>query len=229
MAVNIRLRRQQPQGELLAAHLQAQHADHRSLTCGVPGDVHSQRGFADGRPRRQDEQVAALQTAEGAIYIREAGGDGSHAPVHRVQPYGLLQVLVQHFPDGDEITGNVGVAYAEQQILGLLKRLFGVRGVRVPNRGDVSSRLNQPAHRCRSVDYPREVLHVNRCGHCGHEMAQVTRPADLIQPLLERELPGDADLVDGFAPGDRATHTLRSTNDCVRGRNPAVAPAKRCG
>ena len=62
MTVNIRLRRQQSQGELLAAHLKAQYADHRSLTCGVPGDVHSQRGFADGRPRCQDEQIAALQS-----------------------------------------------------------------------------------------------------------------------------------------------------------------------
>ena len=214
MAVNIRLRRQQPQGELLAAHLQAQYADHRSLTCGVPGDVHRQRGFADGRPRRQDEQVAALQTTQSAIDIREAGGDGGHAPVHRVQPYSLLQVLVQHFSDGDEITGNVGVTYAEQQILGLLQRLLGVRRVRVSNRGDVSSRLNQPTHRCRSVDYPREMLHVNRRGHYSHEMAQVTRPSDLIQPLLERELPGDADQVDGFAPVGRAIRMLRSTNDC---------------
>ena len=93
----------------------------------------------------------------------------------------------------------MGVADAEEDVLRPFEGLLRIGGVLVTDGGDVSRGLYEPAHGGGAVDDAGEVLRVDGRGNGSDDVAEVAGAADLVKPLLERKLTGNADLVYGFA------------------------------
>ena len=199
VAVDLRLGGEEAEGELLAPHLEAEGGDDGAVSGGVAGDVHREGGLSDGGSRSEDDEVAALEASERAVDVGESGGDGGVAVVARVGGVDAGEVLVEHLAEGDEVAGGVGVADAEEDVFGLLEGEIDVGGVGVADGCDVGGGLDESAQGGRLVDDLGVVLGVEGGGHAGDEGAEVGLSADALEALLEEELAGDADLVDGLA------------------------------
>ena len=151
-------------------------------------------------PCGEDEEVAALQAPEGVVQVDESGGYRGDAVVERGGVGRLFEVLVQYLSDRHEVPGNVGVTDSEKEdILRPFERLVRVGCILVADRGDVARGLNEPPHGGRAVDDAGEVLRVDGRGNGSDDVAEIAGAANLLQPLPERQLTGDADLVNGFA------------------------------
>ncbi len=141
------LRGQDPHGQLLPGHLQAEDAAGLAGLRSVDRHVDGQAALSHGGTGAQDDQVGPLQPAEVFIQVREPG--------HYRQPAGLqcggnvrllLQVLVVDVLQRDEVAGLPGAPDGEQGFLGLPHGGLHVVRVGVAELHDPVAGVDQPPH-----------------------------------------------------------------------------------
>ena len=78
--------REQPQHELLLAHLEAEDADALAvLDRRVLGDVEREARLADRRARREDHEVALLEPGRERVEVLEPGANAADLAAVRVE------------------------------------------------------------------------------------------------------------------------------------------------
>ena len=100
LGVDVGLRTEHAEAELLLGHLQREEADRAALADGdVLGDVQRERGLSDRRPRRDDDQIRALQARGHPV---ELGESRREARQHALPAAGVLddlEVVAHDLPD----------------------------------------------------------------------------------------------------------------------------------
>ena len=107
-----------------------------------------------------------------------------------------------------EVAGAAAGTHPEQQILGFGQRFLRVRAAFVTDRCDVAAHADQLAHNRCVVDNPSVMLDVDGGGNDGHQVAEVVGATDALQPVVERKLVGDRNLVYRLAPLKECQHRL---------------------
>ena len=191
LAVDVRDAREQPQDELLLAHLEAEDADALLLADRrVLGDVEREARLADAGPGRDDDEVALLEAGRQRIEVREAGPDAADLAavgVQVVEPVvGLVEERLQRGwkPDVDPL-----LADREQLRLGPVDRLLDLGGILVADAGDPARRADQVPQDRLALDDPGVLDGVDRGGRLVREARQVGPAADRLELVRAARAP----------------------------------------
>ncbi len=142
-AGDVGLGRQDPQRQLLLAHLEREDADRQPLVeGGILGHVERQRGLAHAGAAGDDDQVGGAQAARLVVQVVEAGG-------HADQAVGgpLLEVghgLLDDPPETHEAALDRLLAQAQDRLLGPAQRLLRDQPAVETVAGDGAAGLDQP-------------------------------------------------------------------------------------
>ena len=201
MAVDLRLGGEQAQEQRLLRHFQAEDADRvLRLQRHVLGDVQHEARLAHRRPRRDDDQVAALEAARHRVEIDEAGGDAGDQLLLFEEQLDLGEALLDQVAHRHETGLEPVVGHREDRAFGLVEnevRLL-VRAVRVGQ--DLVRRVDQIPQRRLFLDDPRVVLDVGGPWHAVGQRRHVGGPADFVEIAATRQLFLQGDEVDRLVP-----------------------------
>ena len=203
VAVYAGLGRQEPHGDLLAAHLQAEHTDHEAAPCCVARHVEGQSALAQAWPGGQYEHVRALKAAaQKLVQTREPDRHGRQMVGSRGQNGAApLHVDIEEVTDWREIPGAVPRANAVEHLLGPGQRGVRVRAALVADLCDALARSDDPAHDRDAADYLGVVFEVHRGWDGGNQVRQVGDAAHSLQPVvLQGKLVGQGHLVYRLSP-----------------------------
>ena len=201
MSVDAGLRCQDAHGQLLAAHLQAEHAGRSTVLGSVQAHVQGQSALAQRGPRPQDNEIGALQARQELVQLAETGHHRAGRGGQRLDDAGtVLEILVIDLPQRHESTGLSRPAHGEQGVLRLPERPLDVIGVVVAQLGDACRRRDEPPHHGGAGDNLGVVLGVDGCRCDGHEVRQICRSTDGIQLFGPRQFFGQSGMIDGLVP-----------------------------
>src|SRR5689334_5026295 len=211
VALDRGLRRDEPLGELGLGHLEAEQGNRAALVLlegDVLGDVGHQGGFAHGRARRDDDQVAGLKAAGDRVEVGEAGwGAGQRAALGReLLPLGDLDV--QDLADLAEVLRAVVVGDLEDGALGALDDLARWRLVAVHAGLDLVGGGEQAAQERALADDLRVLAQVADSGDGGRERVDLGLAAGRIEAAARAQVLGDREDVDRLARGEEREHRL---------------------
>ena len=133
LALDPRLRGDEPLGQLRLRHLEAEQRHRASVfERGVLGDVAHQRALAHRRAGGDDDQVAGLKAAGDLVEVLEARRGPRERGPFEGQPVELVELLVEDVLDLAEVLLAVVTGDLEHRLLGLLDE--------VPERSRARSR-----------------------------------------------------------------------------------------
>ena len=96
LRIDVADRRQQPQDELLLAHLEAEDADRATVADGgVLGDIQREARLADRWSGREDDEVALLEPCRQGVQLGEAGPDAADLASMGVQIVEPIERLME--------------------------------------------------------------------------------------------------------------------------------------
>ena len=199
MGVNLGVARQDTQGKLFPAHLQAENAHRGALLGGVQGYVNRQGALAQAGPGAQDKHIRPLHTAQQFIQIVVAGHYRG-AVIQRVadgSPF--LQELVINLPQGDKAPVRSVGPHLKEHVLGLAQRGLHVVRVSVTDGGDAGGGVYQPAHNGGVRHHLGIVFGVDGGRGGRNQVAEIGHAAGVFQLVGAAQLPGQSHLVNGLA------------------------------
>ena len=163
-------------------------------------DREAEARLSDGRTCGDDDEVAAGEAFGVRIDLAEARGDATHLE-GVLHPLGdVVVVLHQRGLDVTELGVDRLVPEAEDPLLRAVQCQRDVRRLVVGVRSDVLGGVQEsPQQRAISNDL-RVTLHVDRRRRRLDELAQVGRPADLVEHLVPGELDLHGERIDPLAP-----------------------------
>ena len=183
LRVDVRDARQQPEHELLLAHLQAEDADRLPVAHGrVLGDVQREARLADAGPSGEDHEVALLEPGRECVQVREAGADPAHLAAVLVEVVEAIVRVVEEHPQRREPHVHAPLADREELRLGAVDRRLDVRAVLVPDRGDLARGGDEVPQDCLALDDPRVMDGVDGRGRPVAQRGQVRAPAHALEP-----------------------------------------------
>ena len=164
----------------------------------VAGEVEDERRLAEAGPRRDDDQVAALEARrEHRVEVRVSGGDGSRLGGDgRSAALKLLQVTGEQLADVLEVTQRLALTHGGDQGLGLAEGATDVRAAPVGDLSDLPGRRDHLAVGGIALDDARVVLDADGRWQVSDETAQIGEATDVFQAAVSLELMGNRDLVD---------------------------------
>ena len=135
LRVHVGLGAEDAEADLLLGHFQREEADRAPLADGdVLGDVQREGGLPDRGPRREDDQVGALQARGHPVELREPGRETRQ---HALPAAGLLddvQVVAGDLADRLEAAPDRVLGDVEDLAGGVAQQGLGVLLLREPSR-----------------------------------------------------------------------------------------------
>ncbi|MBA7703363.1 hypothetical protein ES703_112148 [subsurface metagenome] len=125
MAVNLSVRAENPLGQLLTGHFQAEKG-HRKSHVGdnMFSDIEGQGGLAHCGPGGEDDHIPLLQSAEHLVELGERSGQAGDPGA--VILLDLLEDLLEKLLEGHGLRGNLHSGDLENAALGFFEDFLGV-------------------------------------------------------------------------------------------------------
>ncbi len=187
LAVDPADRGEEPQDQLLLAHLQAEDADRpgrRVPDGGVFRDVQGEAGLADGRAGREDDEVRGLQPGGQRIEVREARSYAADLAAVRVQVVEAVECLVEELLQRDEPGGQAALGDGVQLGLGPVDGFLDLGRILVSDPGNPPCCRDQVSQDGLALHDPGVLRREDGRGGLLGQRGQVASTADRL------ELPG---------------------------------------
>ena len=222
VALDPRLRGDEPLGELGLGHLQREQGDRLAvLDRRVLGDVRHQAALAHRRAGGQDDQVARLEAAGDRVEVAEARARPGQRRLLEREPVELVQLVVEDPSDLSEVLLAVAVRDLEHRLLGLLDDLPGAFALVEHARLDRVGRAQQAAHQGRVADDLRVVAEIRDVRHRARQHVDRLASAGVLEPAGPPQLLGDRQQVDRLALLVERRASPRRSGCGGRGRSPS--------
>ncbi len=189
---------------------------------GVLGDVDGQRGLAHGRPARNDDQVAGLQTRGHFIEFLESGCDAGHLAVGVIQLVDAIDHVRQNALDRSEsdFAARTALGDFEHRALGFIDDFARFAPFRLERRADdeIARGDELAQHRALAHDV-RIGANVGGGGRIARQRSQVGQAANLIQKPVALQMSGQGDGIAGLSCVRSEPRPLRRSADDRCGRS----------
>ena len=181
----------------------------------MAGDVQSERGFADRRPRRQNDQIGFLQAAKQRIEIRVTGRQAAQFTFFAMQFVNALEGVLKHGINRNKRFFHELLRDIHEFALGLVKQIFHILVFAKAQGGDLAGCLNHPAERGLFLGRLGVVRHMRRSRHDVRQLEQIAPSPDLLQIAHFRKAVGEREDVNRFVATEQVNHGLENETVAV--------------
>ena len=192
--------REEPEDELLLAHLEAEDADTLLLVDRrMLGDVEREARLADAGASRDDDEVALLEARRQRIEVGEAGPYAADLPAVGVQIVEPVVRLVEERLKAVEARVDPLLADGEELGLRPVDGLLDLGRILVADPGDPPGRADEVSQDRLALDDPGVLDGVDRGGGLVREAREVGPSTDRLELFAPLERLRDGDDVDWLA------------------------------
>ena len=209
MAVDARLGGEHAEEQLFLRHFEAEDADRASgFRPDVLRDVQDERGLADRRPRRDDDEIARLKARRQLVEIGESRRHAGDELLALVRALDRGEARVRQLAHRREPGAHAIFGDRENRLLGLVENEIGLLLRLVGGRKNLVGREDQIPERRLLAHDARVVLDVGGVGQAVDERGNVGGAADFVELSRAGELFLERDEVDRVSPLAQLDHLL---------------------